>query len=96
MAGPKRKKKSAKKEGRVQGGRFERKTYMLDLESIQECADIQEGLRATTASETMRYTIRKMYELMAMVGRGAKIFVQLPNKKSPVMFDLPGIFVSRK
>jgi hypothetical protein len=48
---------------------------MFDGQTEQEADYVQQVLRASTASEAMRYTVRKMAELMHYMSMGAKIRV---------------------
>lgn len=71
-----------------------RRTYMLDEETIADSGLIQQGLRASTASEAVRYAIRQMAALMRCVNDGYSIQATPPSHKEnawPVVLDIPGV-----
>ncbi len=71
---------------------YRRRTYMLDEETILDSGIIQQGLRASTASEAVRYAIRQMAVLMRYVNDGYCVQIQ-PAKNgndAPVLvLDIP-------
>ena len=81
------KKKTKKKQAKTAS--CMRKTYMLDEATLADFSRIQESLRASTASEAMRYSIRKVAEMMEHVRRGAQITAKFPGNKRVIVMDLP-------
>lgn len=81
------------KQSKRKNGTDNRKTFMLDAQSRQDAELIQKGLRATTASEAIRFSVRKMAELMGYVAQGGKILVHLPRRGTMVI-DIPRAEVS--
>ena len=57
-----------------------RKTFMLDPQNEQDLQTIRSSLRATTDSEALRFSVRKVAELMAWVAQGGRVLLE-PNKK---------------
>jgi hypothetical protein len=68
-----------------------RKTFMLDPQSQQDAERIRTGLRATTASEAIRFSVRKIAELMDFVSKGGRVLVDLPHRKEMVVIDIPRV-----
>lgn len=68
---------------------YVRKTYMLDEATLADFSRIQASLRAATASEAMRYSIRKVAEMLEHVRRGAQITAKFPGNRRAVIMDLP-------
>ena len=66
-----------------------RKTYMLDPQSEQDAELIRSGLRATTGSEAVRYSVRKVAELMSYVTAGGRILAELPRRRGMLVVDIP-------
>jgi len=86
----KAKKKPAAETGKT---RYRRRTFMFDGSTDQETALIQKGLRATTASEAVRYSVRKVAELMTFIKAGGRIYVDHKMGKQgatrTVSLDIP-------
>lgn len=71
---------------------YKRRTYMLDDETIRDTSVIQQGLRASTASEAVRYAVRQMAALMRYASNGYVIQANPPasNKGAiPLLVDIP-------
>jgi len=68
-----------------------RKTFMLDAQSQQDAERIRVCLRATTASEAIRFSVRKIAELMDFVSKGGRILVDLPHRKEMMVVDIPRV-----
>jgi hypothetical protein len=67
---------------------------MLDDQTLQEAALVQDSLGASSASETVRYTIRKMARLMRVVSEGAEVKAIYPSagrgkRPKTVVLDIP-------
>lgn len=84
-------KKLTRRKPRRRKVRYERRTFMFDHETDLDTSTIQAGLRAPTASEAMRFTVRKMAELMAHVGKGGKVYVEFGGKRRPIEMDIPAV-----
>lgn len=82
-------KKTPRRKPRRRKVRYERRTFMFDRETDRDTSSIQDGLRAPTASEAMRFTVRKMAELMAHVAEGGKIYVEFGGRRRPIEVDIP-------
>lgn len=78
---------SRKKKKKVPA-RYRRRTFMFDAITEEEADAIQQVLRASTASEAMRYTVRKMAELMQHVSSGAQVHVMYPDDSDGFCKDL--------
>lgn len=65
-----------------------RRTFMFDRASDKDLQQIQYALRATTASEALRFSVRKLCELIQQVSAGAEVHV-IRNDGSQVKVDLP-------
>ena len=66
---------------------------MLDEETILDSGVIQQGLRASTASEAVRFAIRQMAALMRCAHDGYSIQavpVAQNTDAHPLLFDIPG------
>lgn len=59
--------------GRRSGVAYFRRTFMFDERTDLIVGQIQEGLSASTASEAMRTTLRRMAKLMQFVAKGGVI-----------------------
>ena len=68
--------------------KYKRRTFMFDTRTDEEVVLIQRALRATTASEAVRYVIRKHVELMTHAGQGGKLRVEFANKKQSLLLDI--------
>jgi hypothetical protein len=84
--------KKRKRRSAVRRPEYKRRTYMLDQETIRDSGIIQQGLRASTASEAVRYALRQMAVLMRYVNEGYVIQAMPPatNKGAiPLLVDIP-------
>lgn len=69
---------------------YHRRTYMLDDETIKESGEIQRGLRASTASEAIRFAIRKVADMMRHVSEGREVCARPKDGKGDtVVLDIP-------
>jgi hypothetical protein len=82
-------KKTTRRKARRRKVRYERRTFMFDRQTDRDTSFIQDGLRAPTASEAMRFTVRKMAELMQHVAAGGKVYVEFGTKRRPIEVDIP-------
>lgn len=64
-----------------------RRSFVFDPDTEKDVSYIQQNLRATTASEAMRYAVRKMAELIRAVNDDATL--QLVSDLKRVEVDLP-------
>lgn len=80
--------KRANSRKRKIASRYRRRTFMFDKITEEEAEAIQQVLRASTASEAMRYTVRKMAELMQHVKNGAQVHVMYPDDVDGFSKDL--------
>lgn len=82
------KRTSSRKKKKKAAARYRRRTFMFDRVTEEEADAIQQVLRASTASEAMRYTVRKMAELMQHVNSGAQVHVMYPDDPDGFSKDL--------
>lgn len=70
---------------------YERRTFMFDPQTDEETTMIRRAMRATTASEAVRYAVRKMAEIMVLVKNGGKVYVEQRAGKQAraVVLDIP-------
>lgn len=68
--------------------KYRRRTFMFDDDTEHETELVRLGIRATTASEAVRYAVRKIAEEMQHVKNGGKIYVDGRDKKT-VVLDIP-------
>lgn len=70
---------------------YRRRTFMFDKATDAETDTVRGAIRATTASEAVRYAMRKVAELMRHVKGGGKVYIDTSRrgKKSTVALDIP-------
>lgn len=78
---------------RARKPRFWRRTYMLDNNCAADIGYIQANIGASSASEAVRFAIRKAADLMRMRSVGAEIQARYPSrgkiKAKTVVLDFP-------
>lgn len=67
----------------------QRKTFMMDGQTLKDLEFIKKTLRATSLSEAVRYSVRKVRELMDVVETGGFVYTQCSD--SEIMVDIPKI-----
>lgn len=67
---------------------YRRRTFMFDDDTEREASVVQRAIRATTASEAVRYAVRKVAELMAHIKGGGRVYVDVKSKGT-VALDIP-------
>lgn len=70
------------------GPRYRRRTFMFDEDTEKEALLVRRAIRATTASEAIRYAVRKLAELMSHVKSGGRVYVD-SKAKGTVILDIP-------
>ena len=71
-----------------------RKTFLIDSETLMDLGVVQSALRATSAAEALRVSVRKMAELVRAANKGKQIQEIDPTGKEPaVCLDIPHIEV---
>ena len=86
MASPKR--KTASKTKKVAAPQYRRRTFMFDEDTESETGLVRRAIRATTASEAVRYAVRKVAELMKHTKAGGRVYVDTKTKGT-VALDIP-------
>jgi hypothetical protein len=78
---------------RAKKPRFWRRTYMLDSSCTADIGYIQTHIGASSASEAVRFAIRKAADLIRMRSTGAEIQARYPakgrTKAKTVVLDFP-------
>jgi hypothetical protein len=85
MATPRKRKPKNNKKAEV---RYRRRTFMFDEDTEREAGLVKQAIRATTASEAVRYSVRKIAELMAHIKGGGRVYVDT-KAKGTVALDIP-------
>lgn len=87
MATP-RKRNNKARPNRKMEVRYRRRTFMFDEDTEREASVVKQAIRATTASEAVRYSVRKIAELMLHVKTGGRVYVDT-KAKGTVALDIP-------
>lgn len=66
-----------------------RKTFIFDPQTAADLIFVRTHMRALTASEAVRYSVRKMSEFMDIVNKGGEIHVKYPGREGTYIVDLP-------
>lgn len=67
---------------------YRRRTFMFDDDTEKEASAVKRAIRATTASEAVRYAVRKVHELMVHIKGGGRVYVDT-KAKGTVALDIP-------
>lgn len=88
---------ASKKRTRHRKTKSRRLCYMLDDHTIADLLSVQSAIRATSASEAVRRSIRTMSDLVRYVEQGCAIHaVPSSTEKSPVVIDIPAQVLNRQ
>lgn len=71
-----------------------RKTFLIDSDTLSDLGVVQSALRATSAAEALRVSVRKMAELVRAANKGKQIHeVDPAGQAPPVVLDIPHLEV---
>ena len=66
-----------------------RKTFVIDHDTLTDIGLVQKALRATSAAEAVRVSVRRMADLIRQADAGNAIQVVYPNQNAPLVLDIP-------